>query len=147
MVGRPAQGFTMYHEKDDQKQIAKFSKDLLEGEVFGFDIEVPEKLYDKFSEMAPLFVVQELPDCNISEEMKIYKKKTGRKTFIGTKKITGFYEGKKRFFCKLVWLNGTWSMVWGWQSFFNWLNTNQLSLFNGFQKRWQMLDVKPIKIP
>ena len=42
MVGRPAQGFTMYHEKDDQKQIAKFSKDLLEGEVFGFDIEVPE---------------------------------------------------------------------------------------------------------
>ena len=29
------------------------------------DIEVPDKFYDKFSEMAPLFVVQEIPDRNI----------------------------------------------------------------------------------
>ena len=60
----------------DKKRIAKFSKDNLKGKVFGFaqvDIEVPGKLYGKFSEMVPLFVVQEIPDCNISEEMNIYK--------------------------------------------------------------------------
>ena len=67
----------------DQKQIAKFSKDVLKEKVFGFaqvDIEVPDELYDKFSEMSPLFVVQEILDCSIPEEMKIYKEKTGRKT-------------------------------------------------------------------
>ena len=44
--------------------------------MFGFaqvDIEVPDKLYDKFSEMSPLFVVQKIPDRDIPEEMKIYK--------------------------------------------------------------------------
>ena len=38
----------------DQKRIAKFSKDVLKGKVFGFaqiDIEVPDELYDKFIEM------------------------------------------------------------------------------------------------
>ena len=62
----------------DQKRIAKFSKDVLKGNVFGFaqvDIEVPDELYDKFSEMAPVFVVQEIPDCDIPEEMKVYKEK------------------------------------------------------------------------
>ena len=62
----------------DQKRIAKFSKDVLKGKVFGFaqvDIEVPDELYDKFSEMAPVFVVQEIPDCDIPEEMKVYKEK------------------------------------------------------------------------
>ena len=45
----------------DQKRIAKFSKDVLKGNIFGFaqvDIEVPDELYDKFSEMAPLFAAQ-----------------------------------------------------------------------------------------
>ena len=66
----------------DQKRIAKFSKDVLKGKVFGFaqvDIEVPDELYDKFSEISPLFVVQEIPDRDIPQEMKIYKKKTRRK--------------------------------------------------------------------
>ena len=63
----------------DQKRIAKFSKDFLKGKVIGFDIEIPNELYDKFSQMAPVFVVQEVPDCDIPEEMKIYKKKTGRR--------------------------------------------------------------------
>ena len=65
-----------------------FSWDVLKGKVFGFaqvDIEVPVELYDKFSEMPPLFFVQEIPDCDIPEEMKIYKEKTGRKTVKGTK--------------------------------------------------------------
>ena len=74
----------------DQKRIAKFSKDVFKG-----DAEVPDKLYDKFSKMAPLFVVQEIPDCDIPEEMKIYKEKTGRKTVKGTKKLLGVMKAKK----------------------------------------------------
>ena len=91
----------------DQKRIAKFSKDVLKGKVFGFaqvDIEVPDELYDKFSEMSPLFVVQEIPDRDIPEEMKIYKEKTGRKTVKGTKKLLGVRQ--KRSFCIRSWLNG-----------------------------------------
>ena len=79
----------------DQKRIAKFSKDILKGKVFRFaqvDVEAPDELYGKFSEMAPLFVVQEILDCDIPEEMKIYEEKTGRKTVKGTKKL---HEGKK----------------------------------------------------
>ena len=85
----------------DQKRIAKFSKDVLKGKVFGFaqvDIEVPDELYDKFSEMSPLFVVQEIPDRDIPEEMKIYKEKTGRKTVKGTKKLLGVMKAKKILF-------------------------------------------------
>ena len=62
----------------DQKQIAKFSRDVLKGNVFGFawvDIGTPDELYDKFSEMVSLLVVQEIPDCDITEEMKVYKGK------------------------------------------------------------------------
>ena len=72
----------------DQKRIAKCSKDVLKGKVFGFaqvDIEVPDELYDKFSEMPPLFVVQEILDRDIPEEMKVCKEKTGRKTVKGQK--------------------------------------------------------------
>ena len=45
-----------------QNRIAKFSKDVLKVKSFGFeqvDIDVPDELYDKFSEMAPLSLVQE----------------------------------------------------------------------------------------
>ena len=58
----------------EQKRIAKFSRGVLRGKVFGIvkvDIEVPDDLYDKFSEMPPLFFVREIPDCAIPEEMKI----------------------------------------------------------------------------
>ena len=82
----------------DQKRIAKFSKDVLKGKVFGFaqvDIEVPDELYYKFSQMAPLFVVQEIPDRDIPKEIKIYKKKTARKTVKGTKKLLGVMRAKK----------------------------------------------------
>ena len=82
----------------DQKRIAKFSKDVLKGKVFEFAqvaIEVPDELYDKFSEMSPLFVVQEIPDRDIPEEMKIYKEGTGRKTLKGTKKLLGVMKAKK----------------------------------------------------
>ena len=82
----------------DQKRIAKFSEDVLSGKVFGFaqvDIEVPDELYDKVSEMSPLFVVQEIPDRDIPEETKIYKEKTGRETVKGTKKLLGVTKAKK----------------------------------------------------
>ena len=72
--------------------------DVLQGKVFGFaqvDIEVSEELYNKFSEMAPLLVVQEIPDRYILEEIKIYKEKTGRKTVKGTKKSLGVMKAKK----------------------------------------------------
>ena len=65
-------------------------QNFLKGKVFGFtqvDIEVPDELYDKFSELSPLFVVEEITDRDIPEEMKIYKEKTGRKTVKGTKKL------------------------------------------------------------
>ena len=81
----------------DQKRIAKFSKDVLKGEDFGFaqvDTEVPDELYDTFSEMTPLFVVQNIPDRDIPEEMKIYKEKTGRKTVKGTKIFLGVVKAK-----------------------------------------------------
>ena len=79
----------------NQKRIAKCSKEVLKGKVFGFDIEVPDELYDKFSEMTPLFVVQDILDCDIPEEMKIYKEETGRKIVQGTKKLLGVMKAKK----------------------------------------------------
>ena len=74
----------------EQKRIAKCPRSVLKEKVFGFvlaDIEVPDNLYDKFNEIPPLFVVQEIPDCDIPEEMKMYKEKTGRKTVKRTKKL------------------------------------------------------------
>ena len=70
--------------------------------MFGFaqvDIDVPHKFYDKFGKMAPLFVVQEIPDCYIPQEMKIYKEKTDRKTVKGTQ-VTGCYEDNKYYFVR-----------------------------------------------
>ena len=45
--------------------------------------------------MSPLFVVQEIPDCSIPKEMKVYKEKTGRKTVKGTKTLLGVMKAKK----------------------------------------------------
>ena len=59
------------------------------------DIEVPDELYHKFSEMVPLFVVQEIPDCNIPEIMEMYKEKTGRKTVKGAKKLLGVLKARR----------------------------------------------------
>ena len=81
----------------DQKRIVKFSRNVLKGKAFGFaqvDIEVPDELYDKFSEMSPQAVVQEILDRNIPEEMNIYKEKTGRKTVKGTEKLLGVMKAK-----------------------------------------------------
>ena len=49
--------------------------------------------------MLPLFVVQENPDRDILEEMKIYKEKTGRKTVKGSKKLLGALKLKNIILC------------------------------------------------
>ena len=49
---------------------------VLKEKRFGFvkvDIKVPDEFYDKFREVVPLLVIQEIPDCNIHEEMRLYK--------------------------------------------------------------------------
>ena len=45
--------------------------------------------------MTPLFVVQEIPDCNIPKNEYIYQEKTGRKTIEGTKRLLGVMKVKK----------------------------------------------------
>ena len=47
--------------------------------------------------MTPLFVVQEIRDCNISKGKKMYQEKTGRKSNKGTKKLLGVMNAKKIF--------------------------------------------------
>ena len=49
--------------------------------------------------MTPLFVVQEKPNCNMSDAMKMYKDTTGRKTVKGTKKLLGAMKAKKILLC------------------------------------------------
>ena len=74
------------------------TRGVQDGSLFGFaqvDIEVPEDLYDKFSEMAPLFVVMEIADDQIPEHMHDYLRKTGRKRISGTRKLCGVMKAKK----------------------------------------------------
>lgn len=47
--------------------------------------------------MVPLFVIQEIPDCNIPGAMKMYKEKAVRKTIKETKKLLGVMKAKKIF--------------------------------------------------
>ena len=82
----------------EEKRIKKFCRRVVKNKVFGFaqvDIEVPEDLYDKFEEMAPLFVVQEIFEELVPEHMKEYKAETGRKTVKGTKKLCGVMKAEK----------------------------------------------------
>ena len=81
----------------DQNRIAKFSKDVLKVKSFGFeqvDIDVPDELYDKFSEMAPLSLFKR-PDCNIPQEMNMYIRKKLVEKQWKKQKVTGCFEIKK----------------------------------------------------
>ena len=89
---------TVIEKPYDKTQIQTFERNVLEDKFFGFaqvDIEVPHNFKEKFSEMPALFVVDEIPDNCIPEEMKLYKKLTGRKTIKGTKKLLGVTKTKK----------------------------------------------------
>ena len=57
--------------------------------VCAVDIEVTDKFYDNFIEMVLLFALQEMHDCNISEEIKMYKEKIGKEAVKETKKLLG----------------------------------------------------------
>ena len=61
-------------------------------------METTDELYHKFSEMAPLFVVEEILDCDIPDKMKIYKDETGKKTVQRTKKLLFVMKAKKILF-------------------------------------------------
>ena len=69
---------------------------MLRNELFEFaqvDIEVPETLYEKFSEISPLFVVDEI--TKVPEHMKEYQKLTGRKENKNSRKLLGVMKAKK----------------------------------------------------
>ena len=69
---------------------------VLRNQLFGFaqvDIEVPETLCEKFSEMSPLFVVDEI--TTVPEHMKEYQKLTGRKENKNSRKLLGVMKAKK----------------------------------------------------
>ena len=86
----------MANEKPEH--IRKWVDDVLNDKIFGFeqvDIKVPEKLWDKFSEMSPFFVVQEIPDSCVPANMKKYQIDTGRTTAEGTKKLLGLMKAEK----------------------------------------------------
>ena len=133
----------------DQNRIAKFSKYVLEGKVFGFaqvDIEVPDELYDKFSEMAPLFVAQKIPEKYIPKEVNIYKEKTGRKTIEGTKKLLGVMKAKKiLLYTPLI----KWYLEHGLRltAIHQLVEYDPGKPFSWFQRRWQMPGARLIKIP
>ena len=79
----------------DQKQIAKCSKDVLKGNVFKFAyVHIEISFITSFMKwhyygvtMALLCFVQEIPDCHILDEMKIYNLKNSRATARGIEKL------------------------------------------------------------
>ena len=79
-----------------KRTIERLNNKVLKGSLFGFaqvDIEVPEELYDKFSEMAPLFVVGRISE--VPEYMKQYQKDTGREENKNSRKLLGVMKAKK----------------------------------------------------
>ena len=88
----------MYEEPYDIEHINQFNQAVKNSELFGFaqvDIKVPDKLYDKFSEMSPLFVTDGVGDKQIPKYMEDYKEKTGRKTIKNSRKLLGVMKAKK----------------------------------------------------
>lgn len=74
----------------------KIFKGFFKREKNGFaqvGIEVADESYDKFNEMRLLFVAQIIPDCNILEAIKMYKK-NNRKTIKRNQKATWCYESE-----------------------------------------------------
>ena len=79
-----------------QRNIERFNKKVLNDSLFGFvqvDIEVPEELKDKFSEMAPFFVVDEIRE--VPKYMKKYREETGRKENKNARKLLGVMKAEK----------------------------------------------------
>ena len=101
---------TVIEKPYDKMQIQTFERNVLEDKFFGFaqvDIEVPHNLKEKFSEMPPLFVVDEIPDNCIPEEMKLYKKKLQVEKQSKVQKNFWELQRPKRSFCIHHLLNST----------------------------------------
>ena len=65
---------------------------VLADELFQFlqvNIHIPDELLENFSELSPLFIIDEVPEDQIPQHMKDYQERTGRKTIRGTKKLLG----------------------------------------------------------
>ena len=70
---------------------------IKDGSLFGaveVDIEVPDHLKDKFSEMTPIFKNVEVTDCDIGDFMTSYLTESGKK-FANTRYLIGSMFGKK----------------------------------------------------
>ena len=83
-------------------RIQKFVKDVLNEIVFGsvqVDIRVSEKLWDKFSQMSPFFVVQEIRESCIPEHMKKYQGDTDRTNMKGTKNLLDVMKAQNILLC------------------------------------------------
>ncbi|XP_057317067.1 uncharacterized protein LOC130660625 [Hydractinia symbiolongicarpus] len=81
-----------------EHNLGLLTRGVVDGSLFAFaqvDIKVPENLREKFSEMAPLFVVKEIPDDQIPEHMHEYLQNTGRKRVPGTRKLLGLLNAEK----------------------------------------------------
>ena len=91
------------------------ARGVQDGSLFGFaqviDIEVPEDLIEKFSEMSPLFVVQEIPDEQIPEHLHEYLWETGRKRIPGTRKLCGLMKATRILLFTPLLTSGTWITV------------------------------------
>ena len=76
----------------------KLIQNVLNDKLFGFfqvDIEVPEQLLNKFSEFSPLFILSEVPEDQIPQQMQDYKINTGRKKIKNNKKLLGVMKAEK----------------------------------------------------
>ena len=76
----------------------KLIQNVLNDKLFGFfevDIEVPEQLWNHFSEFSPLFILSEVPEDQILQHMQDYKIYTGRKKVKNNKKLFGVMKAEK----------------------------------------------------
>ena len=87
-----------YVEVTEPNNVENICKDILEDKLFGFcqvDIHVPDHLREKFSEFAPLFIIDIVPEDLVPEHMKKYKEATDRKTLKDSRKLLGVTKAKK----------------------------------------------------
>ena len=98
IIGYDANSFCLYCLGDVMScGKDRFSKNVLNEKVFGFahvGIELNDKLYDKFSKIALLFVVQETPDSNIPEKIIMDKKEMAEKNSLTNQNVTRSFEIK-----------------------------------------------------
>ena len=89
----------VFSERSGKKD--KLIQNVLNDKLFGFfevDIEVPEQLWNHFSEFSPLCILSEVPEDQIPQHMHAYKINTGRKKIKNNKKLLGVMKAEKILF-------------------------------------------------